>query len=279
MRAKREADMAGAKGKYIEAAYELLERDGLEGVSIRKVAEEVGCSSTALYRHFPDIDKLITVASIRFLSDYAEDARTLSQVEMNPLELNLQLWECLAFYSFQNADVFENLFYGDQTGTLYSEAVSEYFTHYPEDLMGLKDFMFDMLMFSTIEERDAILLERAEEQGMLSKKGAAYLLKIDSYLFRGMLADLRGRVLSEEDFRKATHEFMQLLIRSYMTQIEDGFSILAVNPDFVTPQTNSEEDAWSSYRVRIVPANNGNARRRGHDHQLKRRAASAKIGA
>ena len=57
--------MAGAKRKYIEAAYDLLARDGLDGVSIRKVAEEVGCSSAALYRHFPDIDNLVAVSSIR----------------------------------------------------------------------------------------------------------------------------------------------------------------------------------------------------------------------
>ncbi|MBO4351985.1 MAG: TetR/AcrR family transcriptional regulator, partial [Eggerthellaceae bacterium] len=130
--------MAGAKKKYIEAACELLEREGLAGVSTRKVADELGCTSAALYRHFPDIDKLIAVASIRFLRDYIEDARLLSKVDLNPMELNLQLWECLAYYSFRNAAVFENMFYGDPTGRLYSEAVTEYFTHFPEDLMGLK---------------------------------------------------------------------------------------------------------------------------------------------
>ena len=157
--------MAEAKKKYIEAAYELIERDGLAGASTRKIAEEVGCTSPALYRHFPDIDKLIAVASIRFLRDYIEDARQLSQVDLNPLELNLQLWECLAFYSFQRADLFEKLFYGDPSGRLYSEAVSEYFTQYPEDLIGLKAFIFDLFMNSTIAERDLILLEQAEEKG------------------------------------------------------------------------------------------------------------------
>ena len=258
--------MAGTKGKYIEAAFGLLESDGLEGVSIRKVADEVGCSSTALYRHFPDIEKLIAVASIRFLSDYAEDARTLSKVEANPLELNLQLWECLAYYSFRHAAVFENMFYSDPTGRLYSEAVSEYFTHYPEDLMGLKDFVFDMLMYSTIEERDAILLERAEKQGMLSEEGVDYLLKIDSYLFRGMLANLRGRDLSEGDYRKATHEFMGLLIRSYTTQIMEGFSILSVNPDYLTVKTNAAEGAWSSCCVKIIPVKSNSSRKEGRGH-------------
>ena len=42
--------------KYIDAAYRILERDGLDGISIRKVADEVGCSSAALYKHFANLD-------------------------------------------------------------------------------------------------------------------------------------------------------------------------------------------------------------------------------
>ena len=253
--------MAGAKRKYIEAAYELLVRDGLEGVSIRKVAEEVGCSSAALYRHFPDIDKLIAVASIRFLRDYIEDARVLSKVDLNPLELNLQLWECLAYYSFRNADVFEFMFFADPTGRLYNEAVSDYFEQYPEDLMGLKDFMFDMFMYATIDERDRVLLERAADEGMISPEGAEYLCKVDSYLFRGILAGLRCRELDEEEFRAATHEFMQLIIRSYTFQLEEGYSILVVSPDFVPASPDRNADARSSYRVEIVPVKCGNSRK------------------
>ena len=241
--------MAGAKRKYIEAACALLERDGLKGVSIRKVAEEMGCSSAALYRHFPDIDKLVAVASIRFLRDYIEDARQLSQVDLNPLELNLQLWECLAFYSFRNADLFENLFYGDPTGRMYSEAVTEYFTNYPDDLMGLKDFMFDLFMTSTIADRDAILLDRAEEAGMLSADSIDYLSKMDSYLFRGVLSSLCGRDCSEDDLRKATRDFMQLLIETYKNELEEGYSILVVLPDFTSSNAAYDINARASFRV------------------------------
>ncbi len=247
--------MAGAKKKYIEAACELIGRDGLAGVSTRKIADEIGCTSAALYRHFPDINKLVAVASMRFLRDYIEDARQLSQVDLNPLELNLQLWECLAYYSFRNADLFENLFFGDPTGRLYSEAVSEYFTQYPEDLMGLKEFMFDLFMNSTIAERDLILLERAEERGMITPESSLYLSKIDSYLYRGMLASLKGPGFEERDFREATREFMQLIIKSYTQQLNPGYSILVVSPDFEVPDSRQSADTRSSYRVKIVPVN------------------------
>ena len=246
--------MSGAKRKYIEAACELLARDGLNSVSIRKVADEIGCSSAALYRHFPDIDKLIAVASIRFLRDYIEDARVLSKVEMNPLELNLQLWECLAYYSFRNADIFDNMFFGNAENGQYSEAIFEYFEEYPEDLAGLKDFMLDMFRdATTIAERDSILLNRAAESGMLSRDAAVFLCKVDTYLFRGMLSDLRGRDLEDDDFRWVTREFMDLLIRSYTTQLEEGYSILVVSPDFDASESIADAEARESYRVKIIP--------------------------
>lgn len=251
--------MAGAKSKYIEAAYDLLVRDGVNGVSIRKVADEVGCSSTALYRHFPDIDKLVAVASMRFLEDYIEDARILSKVDLNPLELNLQLWECLAYYSFRNADVFENLFFGKDDGALYIDACREYFDVYPAGLAGLKDFMLDMFKNSTIVGRDSVLLNRAAECGMLSRDAATYLCRVDAYLFRGMLADVRGRDLDDEDFRWITREFMDLIIRSYTTQLEKGYSILVVKPDFVANGATRDDDERSSYRVKIIPVTIGTA--------------------
>lgn len=244
--------MAGVKRKYIEAAYTLLKRDGLEGVSTRKVADEIGCTSPALYRHFPDIEKLIAVASIRFLRDYINNARILSKVDLNPLELNLQLWECLAYYSFRNADVFENMFFADSAGVRYTEAAAEYFEQYPEDLEGLKDFMLDMVRNSTIAERDAILLNRAADIGMLSLESAEYLCKVDTLLYRGVLASLCGRNLGEVGFREATREFMQLMIHSYMTQLEDGYSILVVGQDDELPEPYRQADERLSYHAKVI---------------------------
>ena len=251
--------MVGIKRKYIEATYRLLERDGIGGVSIRNVADELGCSSAALYRHFADIDRLTAVASVRFLRPYIRLARIMSQVDLNPLELNLQLWECLAYYSFQNADVFENLFFGDAAGKSNAEAISEYFEQYPEDLEGLKDFMLQIVCNNDIADRDFVLLDRASDMGMLSRESAEYLCGLDTYLFRGMLASLRGRELGNDGFREATRDFMRLLIRSYTTQLEEGYSILVVNPSIDLPGDKSELDVRSAYRVQVstVPCGGG----------------------
>lgn len=52
---------AGAelRRKVLEAAGRLLDEGGYENVSIRRIADEVGCSQMAMYRHFPDKDALL----------------------------------------------------------------------------------------------------------------------------------------------------------------------------------------------------------------------------
>lgn len=45
--------------RLLETANRLFRESGYENVSIRRIAEEVGCSQMAMYRHFPDKESLI----------------------------------------------------------------------------------------------------------------------------------------------------------------------------------------------------------------------------
>lgn len=45
--------------RLLEAASRLFGKFGYESVSIRSIAQEVGCSQMAMYRHFPDKEALI----------------------------------------------------------------------------------------------------------------------------------------------------------------------------------------------------------------------------
>jgi AcrR family transcriptional regulator len=47
------------RAEILHAAEAIFVRDGYEGATIRKIAEEVGVSSTALYMHFRDKDEIL----------------------------------------------------------------------------------------------------------------------------------------------------------------------------------------------------------------------------
>ncbi len=47
------------RAEILEAAQRIFLRDGYEGATIRKIAQDVGVSSTALYMHFSDKDEML----------------------------------------------------------------------------------------------------------------------------------------------------------------------------------------------------------------------------
>jgi len=87
---------------------------------------------------------------------------------------------------------------------------------------------------------------------MLSEKGLDYLAKMDSYLYRGMLASLRNKSFDEDEVRTATKEFMQLLVTAYTNELEEGYTILVVSPDFVASTANYDAETRSSFRVKTI---------------------------
>ena len=60
---------------FIRAAREIVDLEGVENVSIRKVASLAGFNSATIYLYFKDLDELITLASISYLENYC---RTLA---------------------------------------------------------------------------------------------------------------------------------------------------------------------------------------------------------
>ena len=69
--------MGSLKGRISEAAQELYLREGVEGFSMRKVAEAVGVSAPAIYRHYKNKEDLlneIVVAGLEILESYLRPA-------------------------------------------------------------------------------------------------------------------------------------------------------------------------------------------------------------
>jgi AcrR family transcriptional regulator len=82
-RAYHHGDLRAA---LLARALEVVESDGHEALSLRAMAEELGVSRGAPYRHFPERDQLLAeIASVGFkrLDDYAADesAHPVSPVE------------------------------------------------------------------------------------------------------------------------------------------------------------------------------------------------------
>ncbi len=82
---RREREKTETRDKILEAARELFVSEGYEGVSMRKVAERIEYSPTAIYVHFADKEELFRELCHQ---DYARLAQvfTSSVISTDPLE-------------------------------------------------------------------------------------------------------------------------------------------------------------------------------------------------
>src|SRR5512134_4066459 len=95
------------KNALIKAGVEILSKDGIEGLSLRKVAQRAGVSHNAPYSHFPDKQSLIAAISTEgFKQLYDELSAAIALHKDNPRQLLLEgAWVYVQF-AMSNTDTF-----------------------------------------------------------------------------------------------------------------------------------------------------------------------------
>src|SRR5215207_5297497 len=81
-------EMSPRARTIVTAARQILERDGADGLTMRRLAEAVGIRAPSLYKHFPDkaaveialIDDGFTDVAVRFESALANGEDSLQEI-------------------------------------------------------------------------------------------------------------------------------------------------------------------------------------------------------
>src|SRR6185369_17781142 len=101
------------KNALIKAGVEILSKEGIEGLSLRKVAQRAGVSHNAPYSHFTDKQSLIAAISTEeFKQLYSElDAAASLYADDPKRQLQEAAW-AYAQFALNNADTFKIMFSG-----------------------------------------------------------------------------------------------------------------------------------------------------------------------
>ena len=99
------------KNALIKAGIEILSKDGVGGLSLRKVAQHAGVSHSAPYSHFPDKQSLIAAISTEgFNQLYAELDTAISAFPKNPGRQLQQGVMAYVRFALKNTDTFKIMF-------------------------------------------------------------------------------------------------------------------------------------------------------------------------
>ena len=157
---------------FVEATRKLIQTEGVDGLSIRKIAAEAGYNSATIYHYFQDLEHLTLFGSVCYLREYILDlSRSLTE-DMSALQHFRTVYRCFNQAAFQNPDIFHNLFFGRHSHMLGEVLHTYYYELFPEELDGISPSMRQMLVSSTMFERDRVMMQAMVDEGFVAPEKA-----------------------------------------------------------------------------------------------------------
>ncbi len=101
------------RDSFIAAAGEILENEGVEGLTIRKVADIAQYNSATIYNYFEDMNELIWLAVIQLINKYSSNYLEKFEEEKDPLEGYLKVWETFCIFCIDHPHISRFLLYED----------------------------------------------------------------------------------------------------------------------------------------------------------------------
>lgn len=107
--ARKPAPTSELKRQILEAAVNLFAKEGLEAVSMRKVAAKVGCSATAIYLYFANKEALMEALVRQEFMDLAEAMESLRDIK-DPIQRLQDFSKAYVKFALDKADHYRFIF-------------------------------------------------------------------------------------------------------------------------------------------------------------------------
>lgn len=213
------------KRKYVRIVSEILRTEGMQGVSIRRVAKEAGCTSAVLYKHFDNLEHLIMVASVEFLAPYTMELSKLTKrTDITSIQMDLYLWKFFIREAFSNKIYYKMMFFGDNTDML-EKCIYEYYSLFPENEKEMDGFGASIILSSDLNEREFIRLRRAANAGLITMENAFTLSRLTTAVFRGMFSQYPDMQNDRGMLQMAVDDCYQLIYELFKRFVAPGTSL------------------------------------------------------
>lgn len=152
---------------FINAAKDMLSKEDLNQISIRKLAYKTGLHNSTLYLYFDDLDELLMLASVRYFEEYSQRLAALSQKALSITENFLLIWDYFLTSILKNPKIFYNFFFGKRSNNL-RKILNTYYDLFPEEKKLFSSIIETMYYGNNIKERCLFILKP-----LISEKGNA----------------------------------------------------------------------------------------------------------
>lgn len=200
---------------FIEATQHIIERDGFDNVTIRKISEQAGYNSATIYNYYEDLEHLLQFACVEYLINYQN--KLLKQIKdlKSPKDIYFATWTLFAQECYNHPKVFYQLFFSKHKNKIYKT-----FYRYVE----LFDISYDAVppqkVFSFITlpdlvQRHIILLESLAQEGFIENVNISEKADMLIMIFESMLSAVRfdNNIYSKDKFVDRILQYSKILLK------------------------------------------------------------------
>jgi AcrR family transcriptional regulator len=181
--------------RIFDAARDLFDLEGAQGVSMRRIAAKVGITPMAIYKHYPDKDALLNALMLDGFA--AWEARVAAITSTEPLAWAQAMGEAFLDFALIEPRRYEAAF------LLKASAARRY----PGDFVAGRSPVISKMMAH---------IEQAKAQGMIASIPTIDITISFVALTQGLVDMYRaGRFTDETDFRSAYHKALVHCIQSF----------------------------------------------------------------
>ncbi|KAB3529995.1 TetR/AcrR family transcriptional regulator [Alkaliphilus serpentinus] len=171
---------------FIDATRRIIDTEGFEGVTVRRIADYAGYNSATLYNYFDNLQHLLFFYSMSYLKEYVESLPKFLEGSRDSREKYLRIWRCFCHFSFHNPRVYETIFFNNGSYSI-KEAAEQYYSIFPEEIAAHPEFLTKMLLRSDIYSRNITLLESVKDEGFISEESVGEINDMTLLIYQGML--------------------------------------------------------------------------------------------
>ena len=187
---------------FIEATQHIIERDGFDNVTIRKISEQAGYNSATIYNYYEDLEHLLQFACVEYLINYQNKLIEKIKDLDNSKDIYFATWTLFAQECYNHPKVFYQLFFSKHKSKIYKtfyryvELFDVRYTAMPTQKI------FSFITLPDLQERHIILLESLAQNGIIENNNIIEKADMLLMILESMLNTIRfdTSVYSKDEF-------------------------------------------------------------------------------
>lgn len=201
---------------FIEATQEIIKKDGIENITIRKVAELAGYTSATLYNYFDNLKHVIFLANMRYLESYNNNLQACVENCENSIEIYMAVCKCFSIQAYNKPEIFGLLFFS-HGNEKFEKYTTQYYELYPEQhTLTHPGFLDKMFRINNLASRSFTMLENCIQNGFIERENAKDFNDICLRFNKTILQDVKDGELEKEKALELTLKYYYQLFSFFL---------------------------------------------------------------